>query len=97
MSGRLEVKKETEFQGKQVIVGVYREGTLVGDLCILDGRPKSVTAVAIEDANLLLLSRDSFEKLLTEHPRAAANLLKGMLLAVSTRLSKAYERLTSIF
>ncbi len=97
LSGRLEAKKQTEFAGKEVVVGVFSAGTLVGELSFLDGRPRAVTVVALEDAELLLLSRDNFERLLREHPDQGVALLKGMLLAVSTRLRKAYERLAAIF
>jgi len=97
VGGRVEVKKETEFAGKQVVIGVYSVGTIVGELSILDGRPRAVTAVALQDTDLLLLSRESFDRLLAEHPERGVKLLKGMLLAVSTRLRKAFDRLASIF
>lgn len=97
LRGRLEAKKQTEFAGKEVVVGVFSAGSLVGELNFLDGRPRAVTVVALEDADLLLLSRESFERLLREHPEQGLALLKGMLLAVSIRLRKAYERLAAIF
>lgn len=97
VAGRVEVKKETEFAGKQVVIGVYSAGTIVGEISILDDKPRAVTAVALQDTDLLLLSRENFEKLLTEHPERGVKLLKGMLLAVSTRLRKAFDRLASIF
>ncbi len=95
--GRVDIKKETEFEGKQVIVGVYGKGSIVGELCMLDGTPRSVTAVALEDSDLLILSRKNFEALLAENPVLGVKLLKGMLLAVSTRLRKSFDRLASIF
>ncbi len=97
LEGRLDIKKNTEFAGKDVIVGVYSTGTIVGELGILDGSPRAVTAVALEDCSLLTLNRENFEKLLMEHPHLGVNLLKGMLFAVSSRLKKSYERLASIF
>ena len=97
ISGRLEAKKQTEFAGKEVVVGVFSAGTIVGELSFLDQRPRAVSVVALEDSELLLLSRENFERLLAEHPEQGVALLKGMLLAVSTRLRKAYERLAAIF
>lgn len=97
ISGRLEAKKQTEFAGKEVVVGVFSAGTIVGELSFLDQRPRAVSVVALEDSELLLLSRENFERLLTEHPEQGVALLKGMLLAVSTRLRKAYDRLAAIF
>ena len=97
ISGRLEEKKETEFAGKQVVVGVYSPGTIIGELCLLDGRPRPVTVTALENAELLLLSREGFDRLLAEHPLLGVKLLKGMLLAVGTRLRKSFDRLAAIF
>lgn len=97
MEGRVDAKKNTEFESKQVIVGVYGRGSIVGELGFLDDAPRSVTAVALEPTNLLLLTRESFEELLIDHPDLGAKLLKGMLLAVSIRLRKSFDRLAAIF
>lgn len=97
IDGRIDIKKETEFVGKQVIVGVYGRGNMVGEMCLLDQAPRPVSAVALEDCTLLLLTREDFERLLLEHPLLGIKLLKGMLLAVSTRLRKSFDRLAAIF
>jgi len=97
MEGRVDAKKVTEFKGKQVIVGVYGRGSIVGELGFLDDATRAVTAVALEPSNLLILTRESFAELLEEHPDLGAKLLKGMLLAVSIRLRKSFDRLAAIF
>jgi CRP/FNR family transcriptional regulator, cyclic AMP receptor protein len=97
VTGRLEVSKETEFEGKNVIVGVYGAGSIVGELCILKAMPRIVTAVALTDCELLTLSADNFNALTEKHPALGVRLLKGMLATVSIRLSKAFSRLASIF
>ncbi|PLX92036.1 MAG: hypothetical protein C0619_06720 [Desulfuromonas sp.] len=97
VDGRVEIKKETEFSGKHVIVGIYGQGSIVGELCLLSGEPRAVTATALTDTSLLMLSREQFDRLLEEHPDLGAKLLKGMFLALSTRLRKSFERLASIF
>jgi len=97
VSGKLEIRKQTEFAGKDVIVGVYGPGSIVGELCILQEMPRSVGVVALTDCELLLLSAEQFEALAARDPELAVRLLKGMLLTVSTRLGKAFERLAAIF
>lgn len=97
VSGRLEVRKQTEFPGKDVIVGVYGPGSIVGELCVLKGQPRSVTVSAIDDCELLMMGAAEFDALTAKSPELAVKLLKGMLLTVSTRLNKAFERLASIF
>jgi len=97
VSGKLEIRKQTEFAGKDVIVGVYGPGSIVGELCILQGAPRSVSVVAQGDCELLLLGATGFDQLAAEAPELAVRLLKGMLLTTSTRLGKAFERLAAIF
>jgi CRP-like cAMP-binding protein len=97
ITGRLEAKKQTEFEGKEMVLAVYSHGAIVGEMCILDGRPRAETLLALDRVDLVLLTRQSFERLLAEHPRLGVKLLKGMLLTVSMRLRKSYDRLASIF
>lgn len=96
-SGRVEVSKPTEFPGKNVIVGIYGAGSIVGELCLLKEQPRKVNVGALEATDLLMLSKEMFTALMEEHPEVGGRLLKGMLLTVSTRLDKAFERLTAVF
>jgi CRP-like cAMP-binding protein len=97
IQGRLEVKKQTEFAGKEVVVGVYGRGAVVGEICFFDGSRRAETAQALEHVDLILLTRDSYERLVEAHPVLGVRLLEGMLLTVSTRLRKSFERLAAIF
>ncbi len=97
VSGKVEVKKETEFKEKQVIVGIYSSGAVVGELCILDGSPRAVTAIALEDVSLVLITREDFDKLTDKYPGLGVQLMKGMLLSVSKRLRSSFARLAAIF
>lgn len=97
VEGRIEVKKQTEFEDKHVIVGIYGEGSVVGELCLFTEDRRAVTATALTDSWLLRISAERFEALLAEHPVAGGKLLKGMFVAVSIRLRKSFERLAAIF
>jgi CRP-like cAMP-binding protein len=97
ISGKIELKVDTEFPGKQVVVGVFSRGAVIGSNSVLNHHPRTSTARALEDAGLVLLSRESFEALLAAHPQTGIKLLKGMLLSETHRLGCAYARLASIF
>lgn len=97
VEGKIEVKKQTEFEDKHVIVGIYGEGSVVGELCLFTDDERPVTATALTDTWLLRISNERFEALLEEHPAEGGKLLKGVFLAVSRRLSKSFERLAAIF
>jgi CRP-like cAMP-binding protein len=86
MSGRVEIKKQTEFKGKEVVVGVYSQGAMA-----------ATSAKALEDVSLVLLRKAKFDELIEVHPTLGVQLLKGMLLTTATRLRKSYDRLAAIF
>jgi CRP-like cAMP-binding protein len=96
-SGRIEIKKETEYKGNNVVVASYSSGAVVGALGILDGRPRAATATAPEDVSLLVITRESFEALIENNPAIGTKLLKGLLLSVSMRLRMSFERLITFF
>ena len=96
-SGRVEIKKKTEFEGKHVVVGIYNRGAVVGALCFLNDSPRAATAVALDEVSLMLITPENFEKLITAKPELGVRILKGMLLSVSIRLRKSFERLAKFF
>lgn len=97
ISGKIEGKKQTEFRGKQLVVGVYGVDSLAGMISILSGEPRPVTATALEESRMLLLSKRDFDEITQRYPVLAGRLMKGMLFSLSLRLRQSYERLASIF
>ena len=95
--GRIEVKKETEFANKHVILGLMGERSFVGELCLLLRGRNSATATALTATSVLEIDSHRFDELLKEYPVIGAKLLKGMLLGVSCQLNKSFERLVTIF
>lgn len=97
VSGRVQIKVDTEFPGKQVVVGVFSRGAAIGVSCAVDRKPRRSTAQAMEDAGLIVITHANFDRLVEALPRLGVKLLQGMLLSETTRLQKAYARLASIF
>jgi CRP-like cAMP-binding protein len=93
VSGRVEIKKEAEFGGMNVIIGIYSKGAL----CILDDSLRKVTAVALEDVLLAIITQESLDRLIDTNPVLGAKLMKGMLLTVSDRLKKSFDRIVAFF
>jgi CRP/FNR family transcriptional regulator, cyclic AMP receptor protein len=96
INGRVEVSKETELKGN-VVVGVYSHGAAVGESGLLDTSPRAESVLALDHVDLVLLTRDCFQRLIEEHPRTGVRLLEGLLMTVSRRLKKSFERLAAIF
>jgi CRP/FNR family transcriptional regulator len=96
MSGKLGIKKKTEFD-KYMIVGTFAKGTVAGELCLLTNRNRSVTAVILEDIEILRLTSEDFEKLISEYPMLGLKLLRHVFLVISNRLNRSTSRIASIF
>jgi CRP-like cAMP-binding protein len=97
VSGSVQVKKKTKLKGNQVILGFHGKGAYIGALGILDNSPRAVTAQAVDDVSVVLISQKNFEKLSKKHPELGLALMKGMFMAVSKRLKSSFNRLISVF
>jgi CRP-like cAMP-binding protein len=97
ISGKLGIKKKTEFEGKYVIVGTFSKGTVVGELCLLTDHARSVTSVVLESVDIVILTSNNFEKLMTGHPLLGLKLLKHIFLVISKRLNRSTDRIAKIF
>jgi CRP/FNR family cyclic AMP-dependent transcriptional regulator len=62
-------------RGKEATLALLGQGAFFGELSLLDGEPRSATAVARVDCKLGALDRDHLLRFLEEHPRATASLL----------------------
>jgi CRP/FNR family transcriptional regulator, cyclic AMP receptor protein len=86
--------KITSFgeNGKEVIFSIMGPGDFFGDMSLFDGKPRSASVVAIEDAELCLLRRENFNRLVGKYPGIALKLLKEL----TSRLRRADERIESL-
>ena len=69
-------------RGVEATVALLGPGECVGDLALLDGRPRSASAIASGSTKTLVVRRDDFTKWLSERPAAAAALLETLSLRV---------------
>ncbi len=76
-SGRLRVQREIG-SGPPLVLGERLPGDLVGEMSLLDNRPRSATVLVIEDSRLISLSRRDFQKLLMRSPEVNLALLRAL-------------------
>ena len=67
VNGRLRIEVEHSAGGKEV-VGEVGRGETVGEFAMLTGDPRSATASAIRDTDLVKLTEPVFERLVAKHP-----------------------------
>jgi CRP-like cAMP-binding protein len=97
LSGCMQLKKDTEFGGKPVVVGVFSAGAVIGELSFSRNDVRVLTAAALEKCQVAVLTRTCFDALVKEHPALGVRLLETVLQATCKRLEKSYERLAAIF
>jgi CRP/FNR family transcriptional regulator, cyclic AMP receptor protein len=64
--------------GQRIVLTVARAGDMFGELSLLDSGPRTATALALEDAGLLVLDRDDLLLLFQKRPDAALHMLAAM-------------------
>lgn len=89
LEGKLEVHKEDNQQVDKVITTVF-PGRSLGEMTIVDGEPRSATAVAVVSSTLAVLTQESFLLIMRDKPALSAKLLLKIAQLLSQRL-----RLTS--
>ena len=76
-SGQIEIFiKDTT--GQKIALAIIREGEVFGELALLDEGPRTATAQALVDSELLELDRDDLLLLFRKTPAAALQLLAAM-------------------
>lgn len=78
--------------GEEAIIATLKPGDFFGELAVLDGAPRSSTAIAIEPTTTLALPHDRFLALIAEDPQLVRALLKS-LAAELRRLTGHVEEL----
>jgi len=86
VSGAVKVVVPSE-EGEEAILATLRRGDFLGELALLDGAPRSASAIALEPTEVLTLPRDQFRALVAGEPA----IRDALLTAVTAEL----RRLTS--
>src|SRR5438876_2459616 len=81
----------TSPQGDERILTILGPGSIVGELAIIDGLPRSATVVAIRDCKLSFISREAFLSCLREYPEIYSDLVSTLV----SRLREADEAMAA--
>jgi CRP-like cAMP-binding protein len=74
LSGSVEVFKKVG--GEKLVLSRLVKGNIFGEMSLVDEKPRSATIVALEETEVRILSRERFESMLEQNPRAVIPLLK---------------------
>lgn len=82
----------TRGNGREVVLSVLGPGDFFGEMALVDNEPRSATAVATEDAELLCLHRSDFQSALTDIRGVTHMLLRSL----TSRLRRANHQLATL-
>lgn len=80
-SGQVRIFLQDE-EGQEASVIVYGPGEIFGELAVIDGLPRSASAVAMEDTIVYTLTRDAFREHMRNMPQLALNFLDALSVRV---------------
>jgi CRP/FNR family transcriptional regulator, cyclic AMP receptor protein len=63
-------------EGKDIVLNVFREGDVFGEIALLDGRPRTADAIAMSDCELVVIERRDFIPFLTSNPDVTIKLIE---------------------
>ena len=87
--GRMDVVINVPGTGRQKRINTITEGTLFGEVALLDGAPRSATIVATTDALCLSLDGTDFAALRQDHQDIVTRLLLNLNRILASRLRQA--------
>lgn len=96
VKGKIEIKKEAT-DGRQTVMAQFNKGSTVGEMSLIEDTPRSATATALEDVELLVLTHVNFEKILEINPAIGIKILRNIAKSISTRLRHTSGRFADLF
>ncbi|MDM0077486.1 cyclic nucleotide-binding domain-containing protein [Variovorax sp. J2P1-59] len=96
LDGQVRAETSTGMPGEDVVISVIGPGSLIGEMGVIDGGPRSASCTAITEVKMGVLSRAALMKLITAHPAAAARLMLGLSKGLAERLRESNRRLRTV-
>ena len=78
--------------GREVILSLLGSGDFFGEMALLDNEPRSATAIAVEDSELLSLHRNDFQAVLTDN----RSIMVGLIKVLTARLRRANHQISTL-
>ncbi|MCF7763431.1 MAG: cyclic nucleotide-binding domain-containing protein [Verrucomicrobia bacterium] len=86
VSGSADLSKGTEDGSVRSKFATAGSGKLLGEMALIDGEPRSASAAFEKSARILVLSRESFESIISQYEKAGIALLWRLCRNISHRL-----------
>jgi CRP-like cAMP-binding protein len=78
--------------GREVILSMLSPGDFFGEMALLDNEPRSATAIAVEDTELLSLHRTDFQAVIADN----RDIMSALIRILSARLRRANHQISTL-
>ena len=96
LEGQVRAVSSSTIPDGEVVISVVGPGSLLGEMGVIDGGPRSASCTALTDVKVGVLSRDSLMALLDSHPQVAARMMLGISAVLAGRLREGNRRLRTL-
>jgi CRP/FNR family transcriptional regulator, cyclic AMP receptor protein len=93
LDGEVTVETIVVSRTAPITVTVLGPGSLIGEMGLLDGAPRSASCTAMSDVRCAVLTRDAMTQLLNDDPRTAAKLMMAISLRIAQRMRENQDKL----
>ncbi len=91
LTGRVHVVK-LATSGDAKVVAEVGPGAFLGEMSLIDGKPRFASCVSAEPTDLAVLTRDKLNAIMVDHPRLGQKLLLMLLRHTTARLRETTVR-----
>jgi CRP/FNR family cyclic AMP-dependent transcriptional regulator len=93
LDGEVTIETIVVSRTTPITVTVLGPGSLIGEMGLLDGAPRSASCTAISNLRCAILTRDALNQLLDDQPRTAAKLMMAISLRIAQRMRENQDKL----
>lgn len=93
LDGEVTIETIVVSRTEPITVTVLGPGSLIGEMGLLDGAPRSASCTAMTDLRCAILTRDAMNQLLDHQPRTAAKLMMAISLRIAQRMRETQDKL----
>jgi CRP/FNR family transcriptional regulator, cyclic AMP receptor protein len=93
LDGEVTIESIVVSRTAPITVSVLGPGSLIGEMGLLDGSPRSASCIAMSDLRCAMLTREGLNQLLNDDPRTAAKLMMAISLRIVNRMRESQEKL----
>jgi CRP-like cAMP-binding protein len=94
-SGSVQILKKFDNHQEKVLA-TLKAGEFLGEMSLIDNRPRTATARVAEESVLLVMTKKAFNAMMEKHPTVALKVLLVFLKVANERVRKANESVKQI-